>query len=337
MDKKSTPVGVAFDVFQLFNKSEMKSDDTLRWYNYAIPRMFEAEAGVSVETLTGEIVEEQLHRYIASLQDARSRGKSLASSTINGNVRCVRAFFSWLFRNEYTELQLLKNFSPPRVLSKTIDVLSDDEITILLEAASKYRRDIAIISLLLDSGLRASELTGSMIEDLDIESMTLKVLGKGRRERVVSFGRSTARYLTSYMLHERPNDCHSARIFVSASGRDLNRGSLYQLFTRLRARSGISRIHPHLMRHTFASKFLLNGGSAFLLKEALGHSSMDMVLHYLHFTGVQVADATRSLSPIDRLSARDKKSIAPDTSRKYSNQSPGELWVSQLGGRRRVS
>ena len=334
MNKKNTPIGVAFDVFQLFNRSEMKSDDTIRWYNYAIPQMFEADEGVPIETLTGELTEERFRRYSASLRDRRTNGKPLASATINGHVRCIRAFSSWLYRNEYTDIHLLKEFSPPRVLAKTIDVLSDDEVTILLEASAKFRRDIAIVSLMLDSGLRASEVTGAKIGDLDIDKSLVKVLGKGRRERVVSFGRATSKYLMSYMLHERPNDTLSDRIFVTSSGRNMNRGSLYQLFMRLRKRSGIYRLHPHLMRHSFASSFLLNGGSAFLLKEALGHSSMDMVLHYLHFTGVQVAEATRSLSPIDRLSSRDKRSIAPAATGQFANQSPGELWISQLGGKR---
>jgi site-specific recombinase XerD len=330
MNKQNTPLGIVFDVFQLFNRSEMKSDDTIRWYNYAIPQMFKSKSGIPIETLACELTEEGFRRYCASLRDRRFKGRVLSSSTINGHVRCIRAFCSWLYRNEYTEIHLLKDFRPPRVLTQTIDVLSDVEVTLLLEAASMYRRDVAIVSLMLDSGLRASELTGAKIEDLNINRATLKVLGKGRRERIVSFGRTTSRYITSYMLHERPNDCLSERIFVSSIGRDMNRGSLYQLFVRLRGRSGISRLHPHLLRHSFASAFLLAGGSAFLLKEALGHSSMDMVLHYLHFTGVQVAEATRSLSTIDRLSSGDRRSVAPPMPGQFANQSPGELWISQL-------
>ncbi len=333
MDKKITPLGITFDVFQLFNRSEMKSEDTIRWYNYAIPQMFNSRSGIPLETQACELTEEHLRRYCASLRDRQFKGRSLSSSTINGHVRCIRAFCSWLYRNQYTEIHLLKDFRPPKVIKQTIDVLSDAEVTVLLQAAALYRRDVAIVSLMLDSGLRASELTGAKIADLDVNRGTVKVLGKGRRERIVSFGRSTSKYITSYMLHERPNDCLSERIFVSSIGRNMNRGSLYQLFVRLRGRSGISRLHPHLLRHSFASSFLLAGGSAFLLKEALGHSSMDMVLHYLHFTGVQVAEATRSLSTIDRLSSGDRRSIAPPMSGQFANQSPGELWITQLGGK----
>ena len=334
MQMTKTPIRVAFNVFQLHNRAEMKSDDTIRWYEYAIGQLMASPEGLPDETLTGEITEHRLRIYCASLRDRRYKGKSLSSSTINGHVRSIRAFCSWLFRNGYTNMHLLKDFQPPRVTTHAIEVLSEDEITRLMEAASGTRRDVAIIGLMIDSGLRASEVTGAELENLDIERRVLKVLGKGRRERFVSFGRSTGRYMMAYLLHERPNDSLSNRVFLSSTGGEMNRGTLYQLFVRLRKRSGIVRVHPHLLRHTYATSFLLSGGNAYMLKEALGHTTMEMVTNYLHFAGVQVAEATRSFSPIDRLTAKDRREIAPPRDHQYAATSPGERWISQLGGRR---
>ena len=332
MEKENTPVGVAFNVFQLHNRSEMKSDDTVRWYDYAIRQMLAAPRGIPEATPTGEITEDWLREYSASLQDRRFMGRPLASSTINGHVRSIRAFFSWAYRNRYTKTHLLKDFSPPRVTEQTVDVLSEDEVILLLDAASRTNRDVAIVSLMVDTGLRASEVTGALISDLDIDRGLVKVLGKGRRQRSVAFGRSTGKYILSYMLHERANDSLSDRIFLTSTGKEMNRRVLYQMFRRLKKTSGIPRVHPHLLRHTFATAFLLNGGNAFLLKEALGHTTMDMVMAYVHLAGAQAAEATRAFSPIDRLSARDRRDVSAGPPIQLAASTPGEMFVSRLSG-----
>ena len=232
----------------------MKSDDTIRWYDYSIGQMIDSPSGIPVQTVMGEITEDWLREYCASLRERRFQGRPLASSTINGHVRSIRAFFSWAFRNRYTNSHLLKYFSPPKITEQTIEVLSEDEIVLLMEAASRNKRDVAIISLLVDTGLRASELTGATIEKPDIDRGLVKVVGKGRKERSVAFGRSTGKYVLSYLLHERPNDSLSARIFLTTTGKDMNRASLYQFFRRLKKTSGIPRIQSRVMdRWHFAS------------------------------------------------------------------------------------
>ena len=336
MEKRNTPIGVAFSVFQLHNRSEMKSDDTIRWYDYAILQMLKAIMGLPVSTPMGEITEERLREYCASLRDRRFMGRPLASSTINGHIRSIRSFFSWAYRNLYTSTHLLKDFSPPKVTEQTIDVLSEDEVILLLESASRTKRDVAIVSLMVDTGLRASEVTGAVISELDIDRGLVSVLGKGRKHRTVAFGRSSGKYILSYMLHERDNDSLSERIFLTSTGKEMNRGVLYQMFRRLKRTSGITRVHPHLLRHTYATTFLMNGGNAFMLKEALGHTTMDMVLAYVHLAGAQVAEATRAFSPIDRLSARDRRKVAEGPAVRVAASTPGELFVQKLSltGRR---
>lgn len=336
MEKENTPIGVAFSVFQLHNRSEMKSDDTIRWYEYAIRQLMEAPAGISEETSMGQVTEEWLREYSVSLRQRRFKGRPLASATINGHVRSIRAFFSWSYRNLYTSTHLLRDFSPPKITRQSVDVLSEDEIILLMDAASRTKRDVAIISLMCDTGLRASEVTGALIEDLDIDKGLLKVLGKGRVERTVVFGRSTGKYLLSYLIHERPNDSLSPCVFLTATGMEMNRSSLYQLFRRLKKSSGIARVHPHLLRHSFATTFLLNGGNAFILKAALGHTTMNMVLNYVHFAGMQAADATRAFSPIDLLSANNRRKVVERPAGGFAPSTPGELFVAQMSqGRRR--
>ncbi|MCH7642920.1 MAG: tyrosine-type recombinase/integrase [Chloroflexi bacterium] len=125
-------------------------------------------------------------------------------------------------------------------------------------------------------------------------------MGKGRKERLVPFGRKTRKAIVAYATDERPDAHRDEAVFVSSFGNRLNPDSLRQLMRRLRVSSGISRLHPHLLRHTFATRFLLNGGDALMLKHILGHTTLAMTDRYVHFANAQGVTASRAFSPIDR-------------------------------------
>jgi len=154
--------------------------------------------------------------------------------------------------------------------------------------------------LLLDTGVRAAELCGITVGDIDLVDNTVMVMGKGRKERIVPFGRKTRRAIIAYAKADRPNADHDEAAFLSTLGNKLNPDSLRSLMRRLKRRSRIQRLHPHLMRHTFASKFLLNGGDALMLKHLLGHTTLAMTDRYVHFANAQGVKASREFSPVDR-------------------------------------
>ena len=105
--------------------------------------------------------------------------------------------------------------------------------------------------------------------------------------------------------HERARSKVAAQgcdnLFVSPAGKPISVNTIKLVFSRLAKTSGVERLHTHLCRHTFAINYLLNGGDMFSLREILGHSSLDMVNHYLHFTSSQIIDQHRKYSPMDRL------------------------------------
>jgi site-specific recombinase XerD len=137
-------------------------------------------------------------------------------------------------------------------------------------------RDHAVLMLMLDSGLRLSEVIGLRAADLEVEAGYVKIMGKGAKERIVPFGASTQKSLWRYYSHYRRQVANDA-FFLQLDGRPLSKNSLTLVFKRLGQRAGVRRLHTHLCRHTFATQYLINGGDVFSLQQTLGHTTLEMV------------------------------------------------------------
>ncbi len=303
MRKPEASIQAVLDLYQLHNRSEAKAEGTLDWYERVVGRLIgwlEAEGEL---VPIGHLSEDVLRLHVIYLSKFRSRGKELSRSTLNTYVRGMRAFFHWAYWEGFTEHQLLKRFGPPRVPSLLVDTLEDDEIRRLVAAVSMSPRNHAIVMLLLDTGIRLSELVGLQLEDVNFEVGTVKVFGKGSKERIVPFGNETHKVLREYVLFHRPPVTGERGLFISRRGRAIRKSGVQTLFRRLRSVTGIERLHVHLLRHTYATNFLLGGGSSLLLKQNLGHSTMAMVDHYVHLASQRAVDVSRVFSPMDRLKA----------------------------------
>ena len=160
--------------------------------------------------------------------------------------------------------------------------------------------------LLLDTGLRIGELVNLRTEDIHMNEGFLKVLGKGKKERVVPMGSNAQRVLQRYLFRYRPKPLNPSigSVFLSVSGEVLTENSVKLIFSRLAKRSGVTRLHAHLCRHTFATRFLINGGDVFTLQQILGHSTLEMVRHYVNLAANHVVIQHQKFSPLDRLNYR---------------------------------
>ncbi len=156
-------------------------------------------------------------------------------------------------------------------------------------------RDTAIISLLLDTGIRASELRSLTIGNTNLARMPgedsfIKVMGKGRKEREVPVGHTTRRNLSRYLRQYRTHAPRNAPVFVSRQGKGvLSHQGLKDVLLRIKEVSGLpadTPVHPHKFRHTFATRFMQNGGDVYTLSRLLGHSSVAITEHYLTSLGV---------------------------------------------------
>ena len=252
--------------------------------------------------------------YLVYLQDEHVKndghhfkraGGRLASVTIQGHARTLKSFASWLHREGYSDENILERLRSPRPRESEIVPLTDEEITRVLRSFDPGTmagcRGLAIVSVLLDTGVRAGELCGIRPRDIDTDTGEVRVLGKGDKERTVAIGhrcrRTVLRYMHGFMAEPAmPTDDH---LFLTFRGRPTSRNSLQHLFCRIGERAGIHRIHPHLCLHTFAVKYLKNGGDVFTVQRILGHTTLKMVNHYLHLSQADIVAKHRLYSPLD--------------------------------------
>ena len=188
-----------------------------------------------------------------------------------------------------------------------VSTLSDEEIKVilgtLLPLNSSNARNQTIFILLLDIGLRMGELINLKIDDIHMNEGLLKVMGKGKKERIVPMGSNVQRALQRYLFRYRPRPLHAGinNVFLSIVGKPLTENGVKLIFSRLAKSSGVTRLHAHLCRHTFATRFLINGGDVFTLQQILGHSTLEMVRHYVNLASNHVVIQHQKFSPMDRL------------------------------------
>ena len=165
-------------------------------------------------------------------------------------------------------------------------------------------RNTAIYSLMLDTGLRLTELVTLKYRDVHLD----KTVHQGTRERGIRSASSpleptgrerspTTPTTTALRTEGQVRDA----FFLCIDGRCMTPDALRSLTERLSKAAGIPRLHPHLMRHTYATRFLLNGGNVFLLQQSLGHTTLTMVQKYVHIANRLAAQVSQDFSPLDRL------------------------------------
>ncbi|MCL5958835.1 MAG: tyrosine-type recombinase/integrase [Chloroflexi bacterium] len=296
--------------FEVFNRSEGKSRKTVAWYNETLQdfiRYLERQAIAPILAAADELA---VRRYILDLQSREVNGKPLSSHSVNCRVRALRAFYNWLFQQKYTRRHLLEQLKPPKPEEKIPELLTEDEIARLFASFNPFTalgaRNTAILALFLDGGLRLSELVNMKDDNANLSEGHVKVLGKGRKERIVILGANSQRTLLHYRHHFRPEQAHPGitNFFLSLEGYPLTTSGLQSMFARLGKRAGVPRLHAHLCRHTYATNFLLCGGPELLLKQNLGHTTLKMVDHYAHLADQQAALASRDYSPLDHMNLR---------------------------------
>jgi integrase/recombinase XerD len=158
-------------------------------------------------------------------------------------------------------------------------------------------RNRAILLVLVDTGLCASELCELRIKDVDLNNRRLIILGKGSKERIIPFSAVTSQAIWRYQA-TRPKDSTNDFLFVTPEGQPLDRVGLGKLILRIGERAGVTNAHSHRFRHTFAINLLRNGGNAYALQMMLGHLIMEMVRRYLALAQADVEAAHRRASPV---------------------------------------
>lgn len=313
MDKSGIELSVLIQHFEVHNKTEGKSPRTVKWYNDVLGMFLGWLEEQGLPTDLKHIGENEARQFILYIQGRPGTKGPTSTHTVANRVRALKAFFGWLARKGYLLDDPLKELKQPKTLNQVIEPLTQEELDRIFSAMNPNTalgaRNTAIVSLMLDSGLRLSELITLKETNVHLQDRYVKVVGKGSKERIVAFGVACQRALLHYYHHFRIEPAHPNvdTFFLTIDGYPMAEEAIKSMMDRLGVASGVKRLHPHLLRHTYATQFLLNGGDVFLLKGNLGHSTLTMVEHYLHIASRSAAVRSQSFSPLDRLNIKDSR------------------------------
>ncbi len=306
------------EYYETCNRAEGKSPKTISWYSANLKNFRNYLKNRHHPDSLDNIDTKLLREYVLYLMKQTryenhpytpAKTELLSTATIHGHVRTLRAFFNWLVVEGLTQNNPGNALKPPKIVRKVVSTLSDEEIRAILNSfgtSPTDARNQALFMILLDTGLRIGELINLKMEDVHMDEGYLKVLGKGKKERIVPIGNNAQRALQRYLFRFRPKPINPVvqNVFLSQSSNPLTENSMKLMFTRLAKRSGVCRLHAHLCRHTFATRFLINGGDVFTLQQILGHSTLMMVSHYVNLASSHIAIQHQKYSPLDRINLR---------------------------------
>ncbi|MFC1956918.1 tyrosine recombinase XerC [Chloroflexota bacterium] len=212
--------------------------------------------------------------------------------------------FNWSVSEGILETSSLVKIKVPRAEKKVIKALSSSEVNqLILHFKDTFDgvRNRAIILVLVDCGLRLGELLNLKLFDINMEQQLIKADGK-TGERVVRFGSTTAKALKKYLKLRNNINGRNDSLCLTGKGITLKDSSVETMFIKLSKRTGI-RVHPHLLRHTFATLWLKNGGDSLMLQRLLGHTTLMMTNRYCQAVGCYDAiEAHKRYSPGDSIS-----------------------------------
>ncbi len=309
MSTKDLLLSQAIEGFIIARRADGYSPKTIDQYLWALNMLKQY-----VDKPLRQVDVDDLRSFLASVQE----NPRLSRSSVFHVWKAIRAFYKWASAEGLSE-RPDKLLTKPRFAYREIQPLSEAEIKALLKAIDRTvpskgrrqpftmprptaQRDRAIVLLLLDTGIRASELCRLTIKDLDLHNATITVRphlsGIKSRPRIIPIGNVTKKALWRY-LASRNTEYKGDELFFSREGHPLNPSSLRLLLFRLGKRAGVPNVHPHRFRHTFAIQYLRNGGDVFTLQRILGHSTLSMVQHYLALADADAQSAHRKASPAD--------------------------------------
>jgi len=280
---------------------------------------------------------EELERYTAQL-----RADGLSSATIARRTAAARSFF------RHEQLLGARGDNPaaavalPRRARTLPKTLSPGEAVRLIDAAAgtqpRALRDQALVELLYGAGLRVSEATGLDKTGVDLDERFVRVIGKGNKERVVPIGRPAVEALRRYLARGRPHldRRHRPELFLNAKGGPLTRAGAFLILRKLAEKAGLEpqRVHPHLLRHSFATHLLEGGADLRSVQEMLGHADLSTTELYTHVTDRRRRELYYRAHPHARRKSTEDVGVTERTRRALHDHGVGRDLADDEGGTR---
>jgi len=244
--------------------------------------------------------------------------KGNQKSTVARKLAAVRSLFRFLHREGRIARNPARLVRTPRTSRRNPKVLSTGEVEVILELpdsqTERGARDACMLELLYATGVRVSELVGLNLEDCSLAERLIKVLGKGRKERLVPFGEKAHAAIKNYLrartqILMRQKSCQEPNaLFLNLRGNRITSRSVQRILNRYLEESAlVLEVHPHLFRHSFATHLLNSGADLRAIQELLGHESLATTQKYTHLAVDQLVKTYRSSHP----RARKKEARTP--------------------------
>ena len=248
-----------------------------------------------------EVDKHVLRDYISWLME-----QGVVKSSIARKLSAIRSFYRYLMREGTIEINPLEKASSPKLDRRLPSFLSVEETVRLLEAPDlstpQGQRDRALLELLYASGLRVSELVSLDLEQMNLSTNEIRVWGKGSKERMVLMGEPAAQVLSLYLKQGRPEllgEKKSHAVFINRYGGRLLSRTIQKILEKYTSVANIDkRVHPHVLRHTFATHLLDGGADLRVVQELLGHAQLTSTQIYTHVSQSQARKIYLSAHPM---------------------------------------
>lgn len=251
-----------------------------------------------------EVQPEHLVAYVRHL----SRERDLKPTSITRHIASMRVLFRWLSATQKLERNPAKLLERPTKWKNVPGTLSLREMRALVEAPTPehgrlWVRDRAILESMYAAGLRASEVGAIRLDEFHPEMAMVTVTGKGSKQRAVPLGEHALQWIQKYAEEVRPklkreNDSRDQqRLFLSFSGRPLERVAIWQLVRKYAGAAGLKDVHPHILRHSFATHLLIGGADLRIVQELLGHADVTTTQVYTHVDRTHLAQVVKTHHP----------------------------------------
>jgi len=248
---------------------------------------------------------EKVDRHV--LRDYLSHlvAQGIVKASIARKLSAIRSFYRYLVREEILPASPVEKASSPKLDKRLPSFLTLDEVERLLNAPNlstpQGQRDRALLELLYASGLRVSELASLNLNQINLDTSEIRVWGKGSKERVVLMGKPATEALRNYLEQSRPKllgEKKNNALFLNRYGQRLPERRVQKLLEDYASKAGIEkRVHPHILRHTFATHLLDGGADLRVVQELLGHAQLSSTQIYTHVTKSQARKVYLSAHP----------------------------------------
>ena len=256
------------------------SSHTIRAYRTDIEQLIDH---LGEDILIKDLNKYDLHEYVSTIS------KSITSKSLSRKIATIKSLFKFMVAENIIENNISKSIRAPKISKKLPNHLTIDEMNLFfdksLDMVEMPLRDLSIIDLLYSTGIRVSECASILISNINFKNNSIKILGKGKKERIVLFGDKTKKNLMRYINQE--NIQIDGYLFISGNKKSKNNyittRTIYNIVKKyIKFISSNEKLGPHSLRHSFATHLLQTGSDLMAIKDLLGHSSLSSTQIYTH-------------------------------------------------------